>query len=304
MKIFGGAFALHALLLSAAFLSPGCRPGPHSSEAVRVLTVDGGRKLLIEGRVRAYADTLTWESRLKYAAVMNIPARFFREPGRMLMICSGAGSIVRNYTKRKWSVDSAEPDSGITELARDSFGLQDGAGKCYAMDGRAFLESHGDRYNVILEDLVGLRAPDPRLVTAEFFRSVRDHLEPGGVFGVSVECAGWRADIVRSIAATLVKEFSKVVVLPIAEPPNRFGSIVLIAVGGEIPGLAQEFDRNAELDPEWRFGPAYQETHAWDNRFEISGEEGAIQNDARNTIAHLFEVVDDSARAQGDGYLP
>ncbi len=304
MKRPGSGCTLALLLLSIAILSNGCGPRSHSAGTIRVITVEGGQKLFVDGRLRAYADTSTWESRLKYAAVMNLPMRFFKAPGRALIIGSGAGSLVRNYSKKNWKVDSVEPDSTLTALAGHSFGLRADEGRTFHQSGRAFLETSTERYEVILQDLVGAEAPDPRLVTSEFCGMVKAHLDPGGIFALSFECAGWQAEIVRSIAATLGHELQKVIVLPIAEPPNRFCSIVLVGTAGEFPGLAQELDRNAELDPEWRFGPAYQETHAWDNRFELSAGEGAIQSDAHNTLGRLFKAVDDSARAQGEGYLP
>jgi hypothetical protein len=141
-------------------------------------------------------------------------------------------------------------------------------------------------------------------MTAEHFGLVRGHLKPGGMFGIALECPGWQGEVVLAVASTLRERFPYVSVLPIAEPPNRFGSIVLIASASRLDSLARDVDRNTELSPEWRFGPGYQETHAWDNRFASEPDPRLVQTDTRNSYGRIFELIDDSARAQPAGYLP
>lgn len=279
-------------------------PACQKSGMPRILDDGSGRKLLIDGRLRAYVDTALWESRLKYVAVMNLPMRFFSRPGRMLLIGLGAGSIVKNYTKEHWGVETAEPDTLLTGLARRFFGLKFHEGMIHAIDGRDFLASRPDHYDIILEDLVGTRAVPARLMSTEFFEAVRTHLEPGGIFGISFESAGWHDEALRTVAATIRESFANVSVLPVAEPPNRFGSIVVIASNTAHDDLLRDVDRNADLEPEWRFGPRYQETHAWDNRFLPPPEPQEVQTDARNVLERLFRTLDDSARAQPPDYLP
>jgi spermidine synthase len=292
-----------AALLFPAF-QPACRVPPAGRARMEVVDTEQGRKLFIGGRLRALVDTATWESRLKYVAVMNLPMRFSSKPGTMLLIGLGGGSIARNYGKSGWRVEAVEPDSAIAGIARNSFGLRAENVALHASGGREFLSSHPDRYDVILEDLVALREVPANLVTSEFFASAGLHLNEGGVFGIAFECAGWRDEIVRMVVATLSEKFPEVVVLPIAEPPNRFGTIVVLASTSPHSDLARDVDRNSGLDPEWRFGPGYQETHAWDNRFSLAQEPGLIQSDARNRIEKMFESIDDSSLAQPADYLP
>ena len=293
-----------AVLLVFSLFHPACRAPGSNPAAAKVFDDNGWRTLVIDGRLRASVDTASWESRLKYAAVMNLPMRFFSKPGRILLIGLAGGSIVKNYRKERWVVEAAEPDSGLTGLARRSFGMRADEAAIHESDARQFLHSGPGRYDIILEDVVGMRAVPSHLMTVEFFESVRTHLNEDGIFGIAFESAGWHDELLLSVSSTLREMFSNVVVLPIAEPPNRFGAIVVIASNSPHTDLARDVDRNVDLDPDWRFGARYQETHAWDNQFVPAPQQPMVQTDARNTLERMFETIDDSARHQPPGYLP
>ncbi|HYQ86010.1 MAG TPA: fused MFS/spermidine synthase [Bacteroidota bacterium] len=296
-------FGLVGLLFLFA-IDPGCRVAQGDPPTIQIQEDEHGRRLVIDHRLKAYADTLTWESNLKYTAVAGLPIHFFSIPGRLLLMGLGAGSIAKAYRKERWSVDAAEPDSGVIAVARRSFGLREEDAVVYQVDPRQFLGSHPDRYDLILEDMVSARSIPPHLMTAEFFGLVGAHLREGGVFGISFECAGWNDPVVASIAATLNARFRSVVVFPIAEPPNRFGAILVVASDAPHEELARDVDRNEGLSPEWRFGPEYQRTHAWDNRFAPDVRRATAQFDTRNTLDRMFRTENDSAGAQPGDYTP
>src|ERR1041385_2383020 len=203
-----GAAGFVLSLSQPAWPSPRMKP-----PVVRVVDDAGGRKLMIGGRVRAYVDTASLESRLRYVSVMNLPMRFYSAPGSLLLLGAGGGSIARNYLKEGWKVESVEPDSAVARIARSTFGLREDEVKIRVGSAGQFLASQAGAYDLILEDLVGTPVPEGDLLTAGFFKTVRTHLKKGGMFGIALECAGWRDEVVRAVASTLGEAFPNVTVL-------------------------------------------------------------------------------------------
>jgi len=100
---------------------------------------------------------------------------------------------------------------------------------------------------------------------------------------------------VKTLSATLRQVFADVIALPQEEPPNRLGNIVLMASQKKLVPL-REPERNELLDPEWRFGPAYQKIHAWDNRFTTDTTNVQVLTDDLNPIDIRAEVINLAAR--------
>jgi hypothetical protein len=109
---------------------------------------------------------------------------------------------------------------------------------------------------------------------------------------VNLEAVGWHDIIVRSLAATVNQHFKYVIVLPIAEPPDQLGNLVILAS-----------DRPLELaedppTPDYRFSPEYDRAHAWDNRFEVDPTGVPVLSDDLNPIDIWAERVNLVARKQ------
>jgi spermidine synthase len=96
-------------------------------------------------------------------------------------------------------------------------------------DGRAFLNSTGERYDVIV-----VNVPDPqsaqlnRFYTVEFFRSARDHLAPDGVLALQLRSSEEAispdlGEFLRCINRTLREVFPNVVAIP-GETIHFFGA--------------------------------------------------------------------------------
>jgi hypothetical protein len=132
------------------------------------------------------------------------------------------------------------------------------------------------------------------MVSAEAFRVCRERLEPDGVLAINVWAIGWNDRIVRSLAATLRREFTDVLALPIAEPPDRLGNVVLVAANRPLE-LKREVERDY-LDPSYRYGPQYQRVHAWDNRFTPETAGAEIVTDDRNSVDLWSEEINYAAR--------
>lgn len=107
---------------------------------------------------------------------------------------------------------------------------------------------------------------------------------------MNIQAVGWHDIIVRSLAATAHQHFEHVTLLPIAEPPDQVGNLVLLASNRSLD-LKQE-----PPVPTDRFSPEYDRAHAWDNRFEENIAGAPILTDDLNPVDIWAERVSLAAR--------
>ena len=257
---------------------------------LRVLDQDGMRYLLIDGGVHSAVNSRTYASSFPYVHVLDLARRQFAIPGDMLLIGLGGGSVVKEFASRGWRIDAVEIDRVVTELAYRNFGLKSSEAEVFHTDGRHFLATTAKSYDLIVVDAFGSSSLPFHLVTRESFALMATHLKPGGVLALNVESVGWRDQVVRSLAATLGREFSHVLALPIAEPPNTLGNLVLLASD-------RELELREELPPTRdRFSTTYIKNHAWDNRFEPDLSDAPVLTDDLNPIDIWSERINLVAR--------
>ncbi len=149
-------------------------------------------------------------------------------PTSLLLIGGGMnGSVAQALQHRSLErVDYVELDPTIFDLARDYLpGVwtaisSDPRVRLHHTDGRLFLKSTSDRFDVIIVNL-----PDPqtaqlnRFYTVEFFREAAARLSPGGVFSFQLRSAEdyispEQADFLRCIRKTLGEVFPEVSFIP------------------------------------------------------------------------------------------
>jgi len=181
------------------------------------------RSLYENGVILANApDEAAAEESVHYA-LLEHPA-----PRRVLLIGGGAsGSIaqaLRHPTVER--IDLVELDPALIGMARQFFPSESASlaseprVRLYYADGRAYLRSARDSFDVIL-----VNVPDPqtaqlnRFYTAEFFRSARNHLAAGGVLALQLRSSDEAispdlAEFLRCIHRTLREVFPSVVVIP------------------------------------------------------------------------------------------
>jgi len=233
---------------------------------IRVFDNDRGRHLLIDGGIHTVVDSETYQSYLHYPAVMDLPKYFYDQPGTVLVLGLGGGSLVKQYASAFWKVDAVEIDPVIVEVAYKYFGLQPKESTISIMDARQYLLSTDKMYDVILLDAYGSSSIPFHLVTEEVFGLIKQRLTKKGMLAINVETVGWNDFLLNKVAATLKQHFSDIVALPMEEPPSELGNIVVLASNVPLVPL-REPEPNFTLDPDWRYGPGYQKLHAWDNRF-------------------------------------
>jgi spermidine synthase len=261
---------------------------------LRVLDTENGRHLLMDGGIQTLVDTASWKSNFPYVAVMDLARYFFDQPGQALLIGLGGGSLVKNCYTEGWTVEAVEIDPQVIAMAHKYFGLNDSEVKIYNMDGRQFLNTSQKRYDIILLDAFGSSSIPFHLITQESFGLMASHLQPQGVLAINVEVVGWDDILVRSVAATLKPHFSEVLALPIAEPPNKIGNLILLASNHKLE-LRRELERDY-FDPEYRFGPKYQRVHAWDNNFVPDTRNVPVLTDDLNPVDIWAERIKYVAR--------
>jgi spermidine synthase len=289
-------------LAPVAFLGFGAaeaRPDPaqgllsveHSPYAeIRVVERDGTRYMLIDGGTHTIVDASTFESVFSYVHVVDLLNHVIAEPGRLLLVGLGGGSVAKLFSRQGWDVEAVEIDAVVTRVARRDFALSEAEARVHHADGRGFLENHDERYDAIVLDAFGSSSIPFHLVTREAFALVARRLAPEGVLAINIECVGWDDVLVRSLAATLREEFAHVLALPIAEPPDQLGNLILMASQRELE-LATEIPPTHD-----RFSTVYDKNHAWDNRFEPPRHDAPVLTDDLNPVDLWSDRINLAAR--------
>ncbi|MDZ7267974.1 MAG: fused MFS/spermidine synthase [candidate division KSB1 bacterium] len=297
-----GASLSAALPMAQARPEHGLLAVEHSTYAeLRVLETEAGRHLLIDGGIHTIVEPEFLESTFPYVGVLDIVKKLFVQPGDLLVIGVGGGSVIKNFARAGWNVSAVEIDPAVTKMALRYFALDSSQARIHHADGRQFLSTRADSYDVIILDAFGSSAIPFHLVTREAFALMRSRLRPEGVLAINVETVGWHHILTRSLTATLQQHFQHVLALPIAEPPNRLGNVILLAADRPVT-LLRELERNY-ADPDYRFSMDYQRVHAWDNRFVPNTRRAPVLSDDWNPVELWSEQVNLVARQDLHDYF-
>jgi spermidine synthase len=264
----------------------------HSPYAeLRVVDVENTRYMLIDGGTHTIVDRLSYESYFPYVNVLDVLNQVVDEPGDLLLVGLGGGSVAKLFARQGWEVDAVEIDPVVTEIARRDFGLEESEARVFHDDGRHYLSSTPKTYDVIVLDAFGSSSIPFHLVTRESFALAAACLKPNGILAINIESVGWDDVLVGALAATLEEEFSEVLALPIAEPPDQLGNVVLCASSHKLQ-LAREIPGTPD-----RFSSLYDKNHAWDNRFRPDTEGAQVLTDDLNPVDIWSERINRVARA-------
>ncbi|HET6347823.1 MAG TPA: fused MFS/spermidine synthase [Candidatus Krumholzibacteria bacterium] len=303
----GAAMTLLPFLLGAvASASPVARVGEPSGLAyhvqspyadLRVVDWEDTRLLLVDGGTHTIVDRDTFNSTFPYAMVMDIPKFMFEKPGNAVLVGLGGGSVARNYYRAGWHVDTVEIDPAMPRIAEEYFSCDAESSGVHIMDGRQYFLTTDKTYDLVLMDAFGSSSIPFHLVTREAFGLIKAHMKPDAILAMNIEARTWHDILVHSLAATLKQHFAHVLALPIAEPKNTMGNLILLAS-----------DRALDLDEE-RLGDLYgllpfpyrhevgvQQHHAWANRFEPEIAGMPVLTDDRNPVDVWADAINWEAR--------
>jgi hypothetical protein len=122
-------------------------------------------------------------------------------------------------------------------------------------------------------------------------------MSPEGILAMNIECAGWYHILVRSLAATLRTSFAHVIAMPIAEPENAFGNMILLASDRPLDFNEDVLGNPYDYidDPYWHW-VVVERNHAWANRFEPELRGAPVLTDDRNPVDLWSEAANHKGR--------
>lgn len=133
-------------------------------------------------------------------------------PHRVLLIGGGVGTLPKALLEAlpDIRIDVVEPDSGLTELAYRFFDLPvDERLRIFHTDGRDFLRTRAERYDIILVDAFMHTTIPKDLKTLEAFRAFHKHLVTRGLLAMNLISGyhGPSARTLREIYAAACQSF-------------------------------------------------------------------------------------------------
>ncbi|MBI4843474.1 MAG: fused MFS/spermidine synthase [Nitrospirae bacterium] len=212
------------ILLSFAFnlFPPKTEPGTLFEKEspynlVKVTETDNGRRILTLNSNKWFHSVYNPHSELVngYYDYLNI-APALTDAKEILILGMGAGTSAKQFLSFfDADVDAVEIDPLVIEAGKEYFGLKESVRlRIYAEDARPFLQNSGKFYDVIELDVYhgGVYAPF-YVLTKEFFRSVYDHLSPGGIIAINVLSPAMRENrtlLVDTVGKTLSSVFPSI----------------------------------------------------------------------------------------------
>lgn len=155
-----------------------------------------------------------------------VPPLLASPPKSMLVIGNAGGTTARAFGRLypDVEIDGVEIDPKVTEVGRRFFGLGDNPRlHVVTADGRPYLAGTNKRYDIIAVDAYHQPYIPFYLATEEFFRLVRDHLNPGGVFAANVAAVPGDERLGDAIGSTLLADFPQAW----RWPALRFNQLIL-----------------------------------------------------------------------------
>jgi spermidine synthase len=168
-------------------------------------------------------------------------------PGRIAILGDAAGTVASAYGHYfpATRVDAVEIDGDLTSIGRRLFDLRGPKLHVYTADARPWLAASPAHYDAIFLDAYRQPYIPFYLLTKEFFRSARAHLNPGGTFVINVGHLPDSDALERVVTATLRAAFTNVVRDPVSATNTEVlgsdgplsGSRLAAVVAGRVPAL-------------------------------------------------------------------
>jgi spermidine synthase len=170
-----------------------------------------GRVLRLDGAFQtSEKEEFFYHENIVHVAAITHPA-----PRTALVIGGGDGGAAEELLKHNSMerVVVAELDEGVVDAAKRHLGaihrgaFDDPRLDLRIMDGKAYVETTTDRYDLIVLDLTDPRGPSQALYTREFYTACGKVLNPGGLLALHVESPISRPRAYNRIIKTLQAVF-------------------------------------------------------------------------------------------------
>ena len=134
---------------------------------------------------------------------------------KVAVVGLGAGTAVREFTGAYGPIpiDGVEIDGTIVDIGRKYFHMNEPNLHVIVQDGRYFLQTTSQKYDVVAIDAYQQPYIPFQLTTKEFFQTVRDHLTPTGVTVINAGRTGSDFRLVEALAQTMHSVFPNVYII-------------------------------------------------------------------------------------------
>lgn len=168
----------------------------------------------------------------------------------LLMLGLAAGTVPKLFTAAYGpvAIDGVELDPAIIAAGQRFFAMSEPNLRLIAQDARFFLRTGAGSYDVIAIDAYRPPYIPFHLTTIEFFRQMKDHLNPYGVVAINVARAGEDYSLVDALAATLLAVFPSVFIIDEPGPSHALGNSLVVASAQTV--TLDDFRANTDNLPE------------------------------------------------------
>lgn len=186
-----------------------------------------------------------FDTDFEYPGYFHVALAIKPDEARTLAIGLGGGTVV----KRMWRdypgmrIDAVEIDPEVVEVAHRFFALpQDERIRVFVADGREFLETRDDIYDIVIVDAFLDDVVPPALTSAEFLHTLHDRLTPDGVavYNFMGTVHGNGSEPFRALHQTLAAQWRQVWVFVINES-TKSGARNLILLATDAALTTHEF---------------------------------------------------------------
>jgi spermidine synthase len=143
-----------------------------------------------------------------------------------------AGTSVGYYYKfyPDVKIDGVEIDGKVIEVGRKYFNMTYDTLNAIEMDGRMFVKTTDEKYDVVIVDAYGHTYIPFHMATKEFFTEVRDILESDGVMAINIADRPGSDNRLRDVIGnTILEVFPEVYLIPVGKNILEVSNWLLIA---------------------------------------------------------------------------
>jgi spermidine synthase len=179
-----------------------------------------------------------FRTRFAYTDYLHLGLAYNPAATRVLVIGLGGAAVQKRLWRdfRDLQVTTVELDPDVVAVARRWFALPDDPRvRVEVGDGRRFLESHDDRWDVIMVDAFYADGVPFQLTTLEFVQRLQTRLRPGGVVATNTigSISGSSSRLTRALVKTYGAVFPTVKLHPVYDGardrrPDDIRNIVLV----------------------------------------------------------------------------
>ena len=156
------------------------------------------------------------------APYFNNPPFTQNQVRKVAIIGLGGGTAVREFTTAYGPIpiDGVEIDNAIVNMGRQYFHMNEPNLHVVLQDGRYFLQTSSQKFDVVAIDAYQQPYVPFQLTTKEFFQEVRNHLTPTGVTVINAGRTSSDFRLVNALAQTMRSVFPNVYIIDTARFTN------------------------------------------------------------------------------------